>query len=142
MPSWGLGLVVWWAEIGLPPAIISDTELAMTIDDSRWMTSMAQCANLRAVRTTRTGLRMGGEDRQMTLRVRDTTMNLSADANSCPISKAYMRIRRPDIDMNEQRFGEKRNESFTETRSREIRRSISFGTRIQFDSEFFWQQAP
>ena len=82
---------------------------------------------------TRTGLRMGGEDRQMALRVRDTTTNLSADANSCPISTAYMRIRRPDIDMNEQSFGEKRNESFTETRTREIRRSISFGTRIQFE---------
>ena len=31
MPSWGLGLVVWWAEIVLPPAIISDSELAMTL---------------------------------------------------------------------------------------------------------------
>jgi len=48
---------------------------------------------------------MGREDRQMTLRVRDTTTNLSADTNSCPISTAYMRIRRLDIDMNEQRFG-------------------------------------
>jgi len=31
MPSWGLGLVVWWAEIVLPPSIISDSELAMTL---------------------------------------------------------------------------------------------------------------
>ena len=74
---------------------------------------------------------MGGEDRQMALRVRDRTTNLSADANSCPIFTAYMRIRRPDIDMNEQRFGEKRNESFAETRSREIRRI-----------EFVWDADP